>query len=118
MNIYRHLGLSLIVFIGITSSTVFSNYVMPLPLAVFTAVLFLYYYLLWTRGLAQKNLLYVYLIGVPLLCPPVAYLAFWHAPQNPNVYSSLGAAMVAGIALNLLVFGKRAYPPKRQTDAS
>jgi uncharacterized membrane protein (UPF0136 family) len=111
MSLYRRVGASLFVFFGIMSFTLFSNYVMPLVLIVLTPAMSLYYYLMWTRYLAQKQV-FLFLL-IPIVAIPLAFFVY-KTNNDPKVILSMGPSMVMAVSLNLMIWGKRAVPPKRQ----
>lgn len=110
MNIYRRVGLSLSLFVGVVSLLLLRGYVMPMVFSVLSLSLALYYYLMWTRGLALKPLLAV--VFVPIVAVPL-YI-FLKTTGDPNVLLSMMAALPMAFSINLLVFGSSAIPRKNK----
>lgn len=111
MNIYRRLGLSLSVVVLIISF-IATNFVSPLIFIVLMATSSLTYYAFWTRGLAQK---FVYLLA-PIFIAPFAVFIY-KTNNNPKVYTSQILAMAGAIAMNMLIWGEKAFAPKRKSDS-
>jgi hypothetical protein len=114
-SLFRQVGVSLLMLVGILSFSVFRDYVSPLPVAMFIPCISLYFYLNWTRPHVQKtqaSILNVYLFS-PVIIVPLVCMYYFLPKDDTSSATFFAPAFLMGLALNLIIWGKRACPPKR-----